>query len=201
MASKTSKKKIRDLRHPITYKRENGKFDVEWYTKHDKKNWVLPKVLKEQAKKLGKKPFLQFGNKKPISFYQTNKLANKVANGLIKMGIKKGDEVAVYMPNSDDYVITWFGILKMGAVMVPINTGYKMDFLQYILDSSDSIALFIAEEYLERMPPIAKKIPQLKNIIVFYELGILVAWIFGKKKKAENEEEDGDKDENEAIFK
>ena len=38
-------------------------------------------------------------------------------------------------------------------------------------------------------------------IIVFYELGILVAWIFGKKKKAENEEEDEDRDENEEIFK
>lgn len=167
MAPKTGKKKIRDLRHPITYKRETGKFDVEWYTKHDKTTWVLPKVLKEQAKKLGKKPFLQFGYNKPISFYQTNKLANKIANGLTELGIKKGDKVAVYMPNSDDYVITWFGILKMGAVMVPINTGYKMDFLQYIIDSSDSIVLFIAEEYLERMPPIAKKIPQLKNVIVW----------------------------------
>jgi sec-independent protein translocase protein TatC len=38
-------------------------------------------------------------------------------------------------------------------------------------------------------------------IIVFYELGILVAWIFGKKKKTENEEEDEDRDENEEIFK
>ncbi|MGB3364606.1 MAG: AMP-binding protein [Thermodesulfobacteriota bacterium] len=167
MATKDTKKKIRDLRHPITYKRENGKFDVEWYLKHDKSNWVLPKVLKDQAKKLGKKPFLQFGYNKPLSFYQTNKLANKIANGLTEMGIKKGDKVAVYMPNSEDYVITWFGILKMGAVMVPINTGYKMDFLQYIIDSSDSTVLFIAEEYLERMPPIAKKIPQLKNAIVW----------------------------------
>ncbi|MCK5392395.1 MAG: AMP-binding protein [Deltaproteobacteria bacterium] len=167
MATKGSKNKTRDLRHPITYKRENGKFDVQWYLNHDKREWVLPKVLKNQAKKLGKKPFLQFGYNKPISFYQTNQLANKVANGLLEMGIKKGDKVAVYMPNSDDYVITWFGILKMGAVMVPVNTGYKMDFLQYIIDSSDSIVLFIAEEYLERMPPIAKKIPQLKNVIVW----------------------------------
>ena len=54
MAPETTKKKIRDLRHPITFKRENGKFDVEWYLKHDKKNWVLPTVLKEQARKLGK---------------------------------------------------------------------------------------------------------------------------------------------------
>lgn len=167
MAAKSVRKKTRDLKHPITYKRENGKFNVEWYLNQDKSNWVLPKVLKEQARKLGKKPFLQFGYKKPLSFYQTNSLANKIANGLLDMGIKKGDKVAVYMPNSDDYVITWFGILKMGAIMVPINTGYKMDFLHYIIDSSDSTVLFIAEEYLDRMPPIAKKIPQLKHVIVW----------------------------------
>ncbi len=160
-----------DLKHPITYKRKNGKFDVEWYLKEDKKNWVLPKILREQAKKLGKKPFLQFGYKNPLSFYQTNKLSNKIANGLLKLGISKGDKVAVYMPNSDDYVITWFGILKMGAVMVPINTAYKMDFLQYIIDSSDSKVLFIAEEYLDRMPPIAKRIPQLKHVIVWTRNG------------------------------
>jgi len=160
-----------DLKHPITYKRKNGKFDVEWYLKEDKKNWVLPKILREQAKKLGKKPFLQFGYKNPLSFYQTNKLSNKIANGLLKLGISKGDKVAVYMPNSDDYVITWFGILKMGAVMVPINTAYKMDFLQYIIDSSDSKVLFIAEEYLDRMPSIAKRIPQLKHVIVWTRNG------------------------------
>ena len=64
--------------HPITYKRENGEFDVNWYLKEDRANWVLPKVLREQAQKLGKKPFLQFGYKKPLSFYQTNRLANRV---------------------------------------------------------------------------------------------------------------------------
>jgi carnitine-CoA ligase len=156
-----------DLNHTITYKRKNGKFDVEWYKHKDKANWVLPKVLKKQAKELGKKPFLQFGYKQPLSFYRTNQLANKVANGILTLGIEKGDKVAVYMPNSDDYVIIWFGILKMGSVMVPINTAYKMDFLQYIIDSSDSKVLFIAEEYLDRMPPIAEKIPQLKHIIVW----------------------------------
>ncbi len=171
MAKTKSAKKPKDLRHPITYKRENGKFDVEWYLKQDRHNWVLPKVLRVQAKKLGKKPFLQFGYKKPLSFYQTNQLANKIANGLLGLGLEKGDKVAVYMPNSDDYVITWFGILKMGAVMVPINTAYKMDFLQYIIDSSDSKVLFIAEEYLDRMPPIAKKLPQLKHVVVWTRSG------------------------------
>lgn len=166
----TKNKKItkpKDLRHTINYKRENGEFDVNWYVNEDRSSWVLPLVLKQQAKKLGKKPFLQFGYNKPISFYQTNKLSNKIANGLLKLGIKKQEKVAVYMPNSDDYVITWFGILKMGAVMVPINTAYVMDFLQYIIDSSDAKVLFIAEEYLDRMPPIADKIPQLEHVIVW----------------------------------
>ena len=167
MAAKTSKKKIRDLNHPITYKRENGKFDVEWYVGQDKKNWVLPRVLKEQAKKLGKKPILQFGYKKPLSFFAVNRQANKIANALIDLGINKGDKGAVYMPNSDDYVITWFGILKAGIVMVPINAAYKMDFLQYIIDSSDTRVIFIAEEYLDRMVPIADKTPQLEHVIVW----------------------------------
>ena len=157
--------------HPVTYKRENGEFDVNWYLKEDRANWVLPKVLREQAQKLGKKPFLQFGYKKPLSFYQTNRLANRVANALGSLGVAKAEKVAVYMPNSDDYVITWFGILKAGAVMVPINTAYKMDFLEYIINSSDAEVLFIAEEYLDRMPPIAKQLSGLRQVIVWTRSG------------------------------
>ena len=157
--------------HPVAYRRENGKFDVNWYLKEDRTNWALPKVLREQAKKLGRKPFLQFGYGKPISFYQTNRLANRVANALAGLGARKADKVAVYMPNSDDYVITWFGILKAGAVMVPVNTAYKMDFLEYIITSSDAEVLFIAEEYLDRMPPIAKRLSKLRHVIVWTRSG------------------------------
>ncbi len=166
-----TRKKQKDLMHPVTYKRENGEFDVNWYLKEDRTNWVLPKVLREQAKKLGKKPFLQFGYKKTLSFYKTNRLANRVANALCGLGVEKAKKVAVYMPNSDDYVITWFGILKMGAVMVPINTAYKMDFLEYIINSSDAEVLFIAEEYLDRMPPITKRLSGLRHVVVWTRNG------------------------------
>ena len=170
MAAKPKKRKTRDLRHTITFKRKR-KFDVEWYLKADRTKWTLPRVLREQAEKLGEKPFLRFGGKEPFSFRKTNALANKVANALAKRGVKKGDRVAVLMPNSDDYVIVWFGILKAGAVMVPVNTAYKAAFLQYILDSSDSKVLFIAEEYLDRMPPIAKQIPALERAVVWTRAG------------------------------
>lgn len=171
MKKRKSPARSKDLMHPVTYRRENGKFDVGWYLKEDMTKWVLPHILKNQAAKLGKKPFLQFGYKKPISFYQTNQLANKVANGLMSLGVKKQEKVAVYMPNSDDYVITWFGILKMGAVMVPVNTAYVMDFLQYIIESSDARVLFIDENYLDRIQPIARRIPNLESVIVWGKNG------------------------------
>ncbi len=166
MASEKQRKKIRNLNHTITFKRKR-KFDAQWYLNEDRTKWVLPRVLTEQAEKLGDKPFLQFGAKKPLSFRETNALANKAANSLIRSGIKKGDKVAVLMPNSDDYVIAWFGILKAGAVMVPINTDYKADFLQYVIDSSDAKLLFIAEEYLDRMPSIFKRIKGLETVVVW----------------------------------
>ena len=55
--------------------------------------------------------------------------------------------------------------------MVPINTAYKMDFLEYIIDSSDAEVLFIAEEYLDRMPPIAKNLQKLRHVIVWTRSG------------------------------
>jgi crotonobetaine/carnitine-CoA ligase len=141
--------------------------DHEWYLKEKRESWVLPLILKDRATKLGKRPFLQYQLQRPYSFKEVNSLANKIANGLIRLGIKKGDRVAVLLPNSADYIIIWFGILKAGGTMAPVNTAYKMDFLQYIIDNSDSRILFVAEEYLERIAPIQGKIPQVEEIVIW----------------------------------
>jgi carnitine-CoA ligase len=146
-------------------------FDPDWYIKEKRGKWVLPLILKSRAKKLKDKPFLQYQNEEPFSFEEVNALANKVGNGLIELGIKKGDRVAVLMPNSADYIVIWFGILKAGGIMAPINTAYKMDFLQYIIDNSDSKVLFVAEEYLERIAPIQDRIPQVEKIVVWTRNG------------------------------
>jgi crotonobetaine/carnitine-CoA ligase len=166
----TKTKRPKDLKYSVNLKRRRP-FDVKWYEKEDRTKWVLPNILRQRAEELGDKPFLQFGDNSPYSFAQTNLLANRIANGLTRLGVKKGEKVSVYMPNSSDYVLTWFGILKMGGVMVPINTAYKMDFLQYIIDTSDSKVLFIAEEYLDRMSPIADRISKVENVIIWTRTG------------------------------
>ena len=156
----------KDLQHPVDYKWITN-FDYFWNTKSDQKEWVLPKVLKEQSEKNGAKDFLQFSYNNPLTYSEVNTLANQIANSLNKLGVEKGEKVSVYMPNSLELCLSWFGILKNGSVMVPINTAYVMDFLQYIIESSDSKIIIIAEEYMDRLKNIEDRIPLIENIIVW----------------------------------
>ena len=156
----------KDLQHPVNYDWKTN-FDYFWNTKSNQKEWVLPKVLKEQSEKNGNKDFLQFSYNNPLTYSEVNTLANQIANSLNKLGINKGEKVSVYMPNSLELCLSWFGILKNGSVMVPINTAYVMDFLQYIIESSDSKIIIIAEEYMDRLKNIEDRIPLIENVIVW----------------------------------
>ena len=156
----------KDLQHPVNYDWKTN-FDYFWNTKSNQKEWVLPKVLKEQSEKNGNKDFLQFSYNNPLTYSEVNTLANQIANSLNKLGVNKGEKVSVYMPNSLELCLSWFGILKNGSVMVPINTAYVMDFLQYIIESSDSKIIIIAEEYMDRLKNIEDRIPLIENVIVW----------------------------------
>lgn len=156
----------KDLQYPVDYEWKTN-FDYFWNTKSDQKEWVLPKVLKEQSEKNGAKDFLQFSYNNPLTYSEVNTFANQIANSLNKLGVEKGEKVSVYMPNSLELCLSWFGILKNGSVMVPINTAYVMDFLQYIIESSDSKIIIIAEEYMDRLKNIEDRIPLIENIIVW----------------------------------
>ena len=58
---------------------------------------------------------------------------DRVARGLIKIGIKKGDRVALWAPNSPEWIISQIALAKMGAVLVPIDLGAGPEDLHYIL--------------------------------------------------------------------
>jgi len=90
-------KRPKDLKYAVNLERRRP-FDVRWYEKEDRTKWVLPVILRQRAEKLSDKPFLQFGHNPPISFSKTNLLANRIANGLTHLEVKKGEKVAVYMP-------------------------------------------------------------------------------------------------------
>jgi len=71
---------------------------------------------------------------------------NRAARGLIKMGIKKGDRVALWAPNSPEWIISQMALAKIGAIVVPVDHGAGKEDLRYILEQSGSRSIIMAKE-------------------------------------------------------
>ena len=84
---------------------------------------------------------------------------------LIKRGIKKGDKVAILLMNCLEWLPIYFGILKSGAIAVPLNFRYSAEEIKYCLDLSESVALIFGPEFIGRLETIYDQIPGIKTIL------------------------------------
>jgi len=101
----------------------------------------LSVILEDSAKRYPDKVAYIFMDT-TMSFAQVNAAANQVANGLRDIGIEAGDKVAVSCPNLLHFPILYFGIIKAGAIVVPLNVLLKTDEIAYHLQDSDAKAYF-----------------------------------------------------------
>ena len=101
----------------------------------------LSVILEDSAKRYPMKPAFTFMDT-ALSYAQINGAANMVANGLKARGIKAGDKVALSCPNLPYFPIIYFGIIKTGAVVVPLSVLLKKDEIEYHLRDSDAKAYF-----------------------------------------------------------
>ncbi len=90
--------------------------------------------------------------------------ANRLANLLLKRGIKKGDKVAILLMNCLEWLPIYFGILKAGAIAVPLNFRYTAEEIKYCLGLSDTIALIFGPEFIGRVEMIYDQIPKVKTL-------------------------------------
>ena len=88
-----------------------------------------------------------------ISYQTLNQEVNKLAHGMMKQGFQKGDHIAMMQMNTEKFVICYYAIMKIGAVAVPLNVRLTSNEVAYILEDSDSIAIF----YDEVFEPIIEK--------------------------------------------
>src|ERR687895_2042208 len=77
------------------------------------------------------------------SYAEFNEVVERCARGLMALGLKKGDHVAVWGQNVPEWVILQFATGKTGTVLVTVNPAYKAQELKYVLDQSDAAALFL----------------------------------------------------------
>ena len=92
--------------------------------------------------------------------------ANRFANLLISRGIKKGDKVGILLMNCLEWLPIYFGILKTGALAVPLNFRYDAEEIEYCVDLADVDILVFGPEFIGRIEEIADKIS--KNRLLFY---------------------------------
>ena len=104
--------------------------------------------------------------RREITWSVFDEKANRCANLLLSRGIKKGDKVAILMMNSLEWLPLYFGILKTGALAVPLNFRYTAEEIKYCLDLADVDALFFGPEFIGRVEDICGQIPRVK--LIFY---------------------------------
>ncbi len=94
--------------------------------------------------------------------------ANRFANLLLSRGIKRGDKVAVLLMNCLEWLPVYFGVLKAGAIVVPMNYRYASDEIKYCLDLADARMLVFGPEFTERVDAV---LPELTGITDFFFVG------------------------------
>ena len=96
--------------------------------------------------------------RREISWKIFNEKANRCAHYLLERGIRKGDKVGILMMNCLEWLPVYFGILKTGALAVPLNFRYSSDEIEYCLNLADISVLFFGPEFIGRLEAISDKI-------------------------------------------
>jgi fatty-acyl-CoA synthase len=146
----------------------------DWFEKQ-----TLGSLPERAARRWGAREALCFKGRR-LTFADLAAGVDRAAKGLIALGIRPGDKVALWLLNRPEWIEAAFAVMKIGAVLVPINTRLRTEDVAYIAHQSDSTALILAErsgpiDYLamvrELVPPgvaaAATRLPKLRHIVLF----------------------------------
>ena len=100
-----------------------------------------------------------------ITWREFDEQANRLANALIAKGIKKGNKIVHLMNNSIEWLIAYFGIVRTGAWVVPLNFRFTSDDLKYCANVAEPDMLLFGEEFNERIEPIRNGLLSVKHYL------------------------------------
>ncbi|MDH5695270.1 MAG: AMP-binding protein [Dehalococcoidia bacterium] len=124
----------------------------------------LNQMLERAVKRYGGKTAVAMGEHR-LSYAELDEASNKVANALMSMGVRKGDRVAMLLPNSPGFVTTYFGVVKVGGVAVPLDTKYKLDELTSLYGDSQPKVLVTESPFLEPLVPVLARFKSIEQVI------------------------------------
>jgi crotonobetaine/carnitine-CoA ligase len=133
-------------------------------------NRNLRDLLREKAELHHDKTFLLFEDKDQrsveLTYGEFFDQVSRLSQAFLKFNVKKGDHVAIHLPNCIEFMTSWFALASIGAVIVPTNPLSTEAEMEYILHHSESVLLITEEEYLEKFTTIRDRLPHLREILL-----------------------------------
>jgi fatty-acyl-CoA synthase len=144
--------------------------DSEWFEKA-----TIGSLPERAARRWGARQALCFRGKR-WTFADVAAGVDRAARGLIALGVRPGDKVALWMLNRPEWIEIAFAVMKIGAVLVPVNTRLRTEDVAYIVDQSDTSTLILAErsgpiDYLGMVRELVplngpSRLPKLQRIVL-----------------------------------
>jgi len=135
-------------------------------------NWSY--ILEKNAEKYPDKEAIIFQDRR-LTYKEINERVNSLAKGLLDLGIRKGDIVAILLYNCAEFMEITFAVNKVGAIWLPLNWRLVGEELSYILNDAQSKMLISEKEFREVIEPIKKNIPLVKEYVCVGE-GVPEGW-------------------------
>ena len=133
---------------------------------------LLRDIIKHKAETVPDKVYMTYirdfdkGIDEKYTYKDMHLLSNRLGNGLLNLGLKKGEGVALMEINSPEFLLTVFATFKTGTYSVMVNIALKGDGLQYIIDHSDASAIIVHWSFLDAVLEIRDRLPKIRYIIV-----------------------------------
>ncbi|TMB87877.1 MAG: long-chain fatty acid--CoA ligase, partial [Chloroflexi bacterium] len=123
-----------------------------------------------------------------ITYRELDAAANRFANALIDLGVKKGDRVALFMPNCPQMVIAYYGGLRAGAVVVPCSPLYVESELEHQLADSDANVIVCLSALFGRVQAVRPRLPTLRHVLVtnikeYFPVRLRLLFTIAKERK------------------
>ncbi|HXQ91359.1 MAG TPA: AMP-binding protein [Nitrososphaerales archaeon] len=152
---------------------------TKWFI--DGKINIAQNCLEKQQLNLSKKTALisetESGATQTLTYSQLLTITNKIANALSNtLGVRKGDKIGIYMPLIQEAVASFLAVIKLGAIVVPLFSGYGPEAIATRLSDCDAVALITAEKFERRGKTISmretalqgvRSVPSMRSVLVF----------------------------------
>jgi len=126
---------------------------------------TIPSVLDARAAERPEQPLLYIDDEE-LSYRELQARSIAAANVLADLGVGPGDRVALFMGTSPEWVALWFGISRLGAVAVPVNTAFRGDFLARQLSDSGPVLIAVDQALVDRVAAVCGEVPSLRTLLV-----------------------------------